>query len=131
MVSANYTQIPEMRDPATSGGVFPADLKPLRVPVPPEERQRNYEEQVVPLTGGEKDALDRKGVEEAVDRLNKLIEGVNSRLKFGLYGETDQLYVQVIERTTNKVMKMLPPEDLLKLRDKLRDAIGVVLDEVI
>lgn len=127
------TQFPQMPDPGIypPGGVFPGEIRPSRDPAKiaadevfrrQESTDRNSQAEEISVT--------QKELAEAVEKLNNLADGINSRLKFGLYGDTDQLYVQVIDRQSNRTVKVLPPEKLLELRNKLQNAVGVILDEI-
>ncbi len=92
----------------------------------------------VPLNGGGSEAtplqeaetpLTRKDAESLVADMNQVLQGVNQRLKFGLYGETDQFYVQVIDRASNSTVKTLPARELLDLRDRIHQEVGLLVDE--
>jgi flagellar protein FlaG len=61
--------------------------------------------------------------------MNKLMTGLGHRLEFGVFEDTDQLFVKVVDRRSNKVVKVLPPEDFLQLRQKIADAVGLLLDD--
>jgi uncharacterized FlaG/YvyC family protein len=66
---------------------------------------------------------------QVVDQLNHVMDRLNTRLRFGIYDGTEQLYVQVYDARTREVLKTIPPEKLLALRIRLRQAIGLLLDE--
>ncbi len=92
----------------------------------------------MPLTGGTTEPtplqeaetpLTREDAESLVEDMNQVLEGVNRRLKFGLYGETEQFYVQVIDRASNSTVKMLPARELLDLRDRIFQQVGMLVDE--
>lgn len=74
--------------------------------------------------------VNREILQRALDKLNRLAESFNQQLKFGLYEGTDQLYVQVLDRGSNRIIKVMPPEEFLKLHARLQKAVGVVLDEI-
>lgn len=73
--------------------------------------------------------LKREDAQKAVDELNTIIDGMaNQRLEFGLYDGTGQLFVRVLDRRNNQVIKVMPPEELLQLKSTLRDALGNFMD---
>ena len=72
---------------------------------------------------------DKESIEKMVERLNREAEDLGHRLAFGLYEGTEEYYAKVIDRRTNKTLKMLPPESLLELHRKLQEALGVLVDE--
>jgi flagellar protein FlaG len=55
----------------------------------------------------------------------------NKRLKFAVNEELDQVVVKVIDAQTDKVIKEIPPETLQRLHVRIREAIGLLIDESI
>lgn len=63
-----------------------------------------------------------------LEMLNKLMEGLGHRLEFGLYPSTDEFFVKVVDRSSNRVVKVIPQEELLRLSQKLSESLGLFLD---
>ena len=55
----------------------------------------------------------------------------NKRLRFSINEELDRVVVKVIDRETDKVIKEIPPEVLQRLHVRIREAIGLLIDESI
>jgi flagellar protein FlaG len=53
----------------------------------------------------------------------------NKRLKFVVDHESNEVTVKVIDGETDKVIKILPPEELQRLHNKIRETIGFLFDE--
>ena len=116
-------------------GVFPVDLKPIKpsvdYPLPklhPEPRNDNrqdgskkVEQSNIPL--------DKEQMKKVLEVVNNVMRGLNVRLEFGLYGNTDQLFVKIIDRANNNVVKVIPSAELLELKEKITEAVGVILDQ--
>jgi flagellar protein FlaG len=66
-----------------------------------------------------------------VDDLQVVTSTLDKRLKFSINRELDQVVVKVIDRHTDKVIKELPPEEIQRLHVRLREAIGLLIDEQI
>ncbi len=66
-----------------------------------------------------------------LERLGRIFEAMGSRLQYGAYEGTNEFYAKVIDRRTNEVVKFLPPEEILALRARLREASGVFLNELV
>ncbi|MBI5360798.1 MAG: flagellar protein FlaG [Planctomycetes bacterium] len=109
-----------------TAGVFPNEMKmpakkPVELPLSgqksvdmaPEEQKKPSEEDIV----------------STVRDINKMMRDANQQMRFGIYEGTDQMYVQVIDVQSKRVVKMMPPENLLSLRTRLQEAVGIVLDE--
>ena len=53
----------------------------------------------------------------------------NKRLKFVVDHQSHEVTVKVIDCETDKVIKVLPPEELQRLHDRIRETIGFLFDE--
>jgi flagellar protein FlaG len=67
--------------------------------------------------------------EAAVAHLEKISLAFNKRLQFVVNHESNQVTVKVIDANTDKVIKVLPPEELQRLADVNLEMIGSLLDE--
>lgn len=56
---------------------------------------------------------------------------INFDLSFHIHKETNQLVVKVVDPQTNEVIKEIPPEEMLKLAEKLHKMIGLFFDKKI
>jgi flagellar protein FlaG len=70
-------------------------------------------------------------IEQVVAELEQITTAMNRRLKFSVNKDLGQVIVKVIDRNTDKVIKELPPEELQRLHIRLREAIGLLVDEQI
>lgn len=102
----------------------PVDLRPFEAPE--DLFQKNSAQ-----APAQQQEPSKESVEGQVEAINKLMSGLNNRLEFGLFQDTDQLYVKVVDRRNGQVVKVLPPEDFLELSQKIADAVGLILDEEI
>ena len=53
----------------------------------------------------------------------------NKQLKFVVDHQSQEVIVKVIDKNTDKVVKVLPPEELQRLHRKLKEAIGFLFNE--
>jgi flagellar protein FlaG len=56
-------------------------------------------------------------------------QAFNKKLQFVVDQQTHEVTVKVIDKTTDKVIKVLPPEELQRLHRKLQEAIGFLFNE--
>lgn len=127
--------------PATG---FPAGATPptpIPRPQPPEDLPRPQVEVPEPRLSDfvpreqrpepkEEAKVSQESIREAVEELNQVMRGISSRLDFEIYDATDDLFVRVIDRRTNQVIRQMPPQELLDVRARIADAVGLILDEV-
>jgi len=55
----------------------------------------------------------------------------NRKLQFVVDQDSRQVIVKVIDKETDKVIKVLPPEELQRLYRNLKEAIGLLFDELV
>lgn len=73
--------------------------------------------------------LTEEKIQPEIDELNKGVEAFNTSLHFKLHKETDTLMVRLIDIKTNEIIKEYPPEELLDKKAKIREFIGMILDD--
>jgi flagellar protein FlaG len=55
----------------------------------------------------------------------------NKKLQFVVDHTSNEVIVKVIDRSTDKVIRELPPEELQRLHENLKEAIGLLFDEMV
>jgi flagellar protein FlaG len=75
--------------------------------------------------------LDDREIESVVRELQMVTKAFNRRLQFSINRELEQVVVKVIDAETDKVIRQLPSEEIQKLHVRIREAIGLLIDETI
>jgi flagellar protein FlaG len=68
-------------------------------------------------------------ISTAVADLEKVSLAFNRRLKFEIDHKSHEITVKVIDGNTDKVIKILPPEELQRLHRNIEETIGFLFDE--
>jgi flagellar protein FlaG len=72
-------------------------------------------------------------LKEEVDRyLRKVLKDaslLNRDLRYSVNRETNEVIVKVVEKSTDKVIKEIPPEALQRLQISLKEQLGLLIDE--
>lgn len=68
-------------------------------------------------------------IDKAIEKLREAGDLFKSRLDFRVDEETNRIVVKVIDTETDKVIKEIPPEQLIKLAAKIQKMIGLLVDE--
>jgi flagellar protein FlaG len=63
--------------------------------------------------------------------LEKIGLAFNRKLQFVVDHSSNQVIIKVIDKETDKVIKELPPEELQRLHSNLKEAIGLLFDEMV
>ena len=70
-------------------------------------------------------------LEAAAQDLERISFAMNKKLRFSVDHESHEIIVKVVDPETDKVVKILPPEELRRLHHKIKEAIGVIFNELI
>jgi flagellar protein FlaG len=82
----------------------------------------------LPGTGGHTDFRPQE-LHAAVADLEQVSLAFNKKLQFVVDHRSNEVTVKVIDKETDKVIKVLPPEELQRLHNKLKETIGFLFDE--
>ncbi len=75
------------------------------------------------------DAPSREKVLESVEQLNNASNQLNERLSFSYNEKVDRVIVKIIDGQTNEVIREIPPRDIIKLVEHIKDYLGMIVDE--
>ncbi len=75
-----------------------------------------------------KNEVKRDDLENLVKDVEDYLTQMRVDLSFKLHEGTGEVVVQVISEKTGEVVRQLPPEEVLELREKLKDLRGVLFD---
>ena len=82
-------------------------------------------------TEAAKSSQQRVDAERYLSEIVDYTQFFNKRLRFSVNEELGQVVVKVIDSQTDKVIKEIPPEVLQRLHVRIREAIGLLIDEII
>jgi flagellar protein FlaG len=68
-------------------------------------------------------------VRESVKDVNEIVDKVKEGLSFQIHEDTEELMVQIIDVNTEGVIKELPPEEMLDLKARIHEMVGILIDE--
>jgi flagellar protein FlaG len=68
-------------------------------------------------------------VREAVDFFEKFAKENQFNLKFSVDDRSKSVVVQVLEKGSGKLIRQIPPEEILKLRQRISDLLGMIYDK--
>jgi flagellar protein FlaG len=73
----------------------------------------------------------KQDIKKSLDILRETFRLFNRRLDFSVNEKIDRVVVKVIDGTTDKVIKEIPPEEIQKLIARIKETIGILLDQEI
>ncbi|WP_312889042.1 flagellar protein FlaG [Desertibacillus haloalkaliphilus] len=77
--------------------------------------------------GSEK--VSRADLEEQIEGMNQMLDLNFTSLKFNVHEDLDRLFVQVVNRDTDEVIREVPPEQFLDMVASMLEHVGLLIDE--
>lgn len=74
----------------------------------------------------EKSPADAEPLEEMVTKLNELVQDLHRELRFTVDDASGETVIKVVDSKTDEVVRQIPSEELMRLRQRLQDAAGVI-----
>ncbi|MDR2716542.1 MAG: flagellar protein FlaG [Treponema sp.] len=91
------------------------------------ERQRIAAETLTAALPGNN--RDSQHIHRVAADIEQVSQTFNKKLQFVVDHQSNEVIVKVIDKTTDKVIKVLPPEELQRLHRRLKEAIGFLFNE--
>ena len=80
------------------------------------------------LDGSKKQA---QNLQKVTTELEKISMAFDRRMKFIVDHESREILIKVIDNETDKVIKVLPPEELQRLHSRIKETVGFLFDKMI
>jgi len=71
----------------------------------------------------------KESVQDAVDYFVKIAQENQFNLKFSVDDRSNTVVVQVIEKSSGKLIRQIPSQEILKLRQRISDLLGMIYDK--
>lgn len=80
-------------------------------------------------TSGEESRLDRKSIEKVLAEAEQSLAEKGVALKFSISEDSDDLQVEVRDAGSNKVIRKIPTDEVVRLSQSIKDMSGVFMDK--
>jgi flagellar protein FlaG len=71
----------------------------------------------------------RKLVDQSIKEMNVHLDLGNHSIQFSVDDSSKELVVKVVDTNTDKVIRQIPAEDLLRLRAHMKELSGMIVEE--
>ena len=68
-------------------------------------------------------------IQSTVKDLERISLAFNRKLQFVVDHESQEVLVKVIDSETDKVIKVIPPEELQRLHNRITETLGILFDQ--
>jgi uncharacterized FlaG/YvyC family protein len=82
-------------------------------------------------SGGDAVELSLGQVEQIARALEHYTLSIGKELKFRIHEESDKLQVSVVDPKDNRVIRKIPPDEILALAVSIEKAVGLFLDRIL
>ncbi|WP_240374392.1 flagellar protein FlaG [Bacillus piscicola] len=76
-----------------------------------------------------REQVDAAELQDQVESMNSMLESNYTNLKFNVHEQLDRVYVQVLERDSEEVIREIPPKKFLDMVASMLEQIGLLVDE--
>ena len=100
------------------------------VSIPPASGQTNRSQPgSEPAPEGGQKVITGREIRQEADYINKQLESMNYSIRFSIDDKLKELVVKIVDTKTDKVIKQIPPADMLKFREKMKEMVGLLVEE--
>ena len=68
-------------------------------------------------------------LKKVTEEFNKMSGSLNLDVKFAYNDKIDQLYLNVIDKDTGRIIRKLPTEEAMKISESMKDLVGTLFDK--
>jgi flagellar protein FlaG len=79
-------------------------------------------------SGSDKKSIDRSLLEQQLKEVNREYVERNISIRFSIDDATDSLVIKVMDTNTDKVIRQIPPDELLAIRKQVQEMLGEIFD---
>jgi flagellar protein FlaG len=90
----------------------------------------NKQEQTgINIVKEEKKEIGEEKLKKAIMQMNESIRIFDKRIHFDVHKDSGRIFVQVIDVENDKVIREIPPEEMLEISAKIHKMVGLLIDE--
>jgi len=71
----------------------------------------------------------KKELNNTINHLNEHMKSLDTNVVFGFNDKTEYLVVNVMERSTGKIIRRIPTEEAMKISEKMKEIVGMIFDK--
>lgn len=80
----------------------------------------------------ESHSLSAKEAEQVADDLNMYMSGLQTNMRFSISEKLNhQVIIKITNKDTDELIKQIPSEELIKIREKMEELTGLIFDDKI
>jgi flagellar protein FlaG len=84
-----------------------------------------------PPQGSASEQLSTQEVKNTVVAFNEVFAQANVSVRYRIDENTDDLVISMVNRDTDEVLRQIPPDQILKMRQRLEELMGLIFDSTV
>ncbi|WP_331773985.1 FlaG family protein [Sulfurospirillum sp. 1612] len=68
-------------------------------------------------------------IDSTVKELNQHMDALNTNVTFGYNDKINSMFVDVMEKSTGKLIRKIPSEEAMHLSEKMKEIVGMIFDK--
>ena len=94
------------------------------------QRSTNQKREVTqPHNVLQKETRSAEEIRKDLDVINNQLKIMNRSIQFSVDDDTHDIVVSLVDKESGKVIRQLPPESVLRLREHMADVSGLIVEE--
>ena len=77
----------------------------------------------------QKEQVSNEELTEAVENIQARLDVMRTKLGFVLHKETDDIIIEVKDRESGELIRQIPSEEVMELRNRLDELVGILFDK--
>jgi uncharacterized FlaG/YvyC family protein len=77
----------------------------------------------------QKETRSAEEIHKDLEMINEQLKSSNSSLQFSIDDKTNDVIVRIVDRDSGEVIRQIPPESIVKLRDSMKDMSGLFVEK--
>jgi flagellar protein FlaG len=83
------------------------------------------------FSGSRGSHFEENEVKRTIDTIDKILEEKQIELDWSFDRKSNSIVIRFVERDTNKIIRQIPPEEILRLREHIIEMLGMIYDSQI
>jgi flagellar protein FlaG len=79
----------------------------------------------------QKETRSAEEIHKDLDMINEQLKSSNSSIQFSIDDKSNDVIVRIVNKDTGEVIRQIPPESIVKLRDSMKDLSGLFVEKKI
>jgi uncharacterized FlaG/YvyC family protein len=77
----------------------------------------------------QKETRSAEEIQKDLEVINDQLKAMNRSIRFSIDEKSDDIVVRVVDRDSGEVIRQIPPESIVRLRDSMIDMAGLIVEK--